>query len=74
VTAPPIRRYARTTRSHASGAEERNDRRRAEVDVLREIAASIDYSTDSGPEEIDSARGWIGWRVDDEDLITQLTP
>jgi len=23
VTAPPIRRYARTTRSHASGAEER---------------------------------------------------
>ena len=39
------------------------------VDVLRQFSASIGYSNDSGPEEIGIVSGWIGWRIDDEDLL-----
>ncbi|MEJ7773154.1 MAG: hypothetical protein WKF51_14735 [Geodermatophilaceae bacterium] len=39
------------------------------VDVLRQFNASIGYSTESGPEEIGIVNGWIGWRIDDEDLL-----
>jgi hypothetical protein len=39
------------------------------VDVLRQFNASIGYSTRSGPDEIGIVSGWIGWGIDDEDLL-----
>jgi len=39
------------------------------VDVLREFSASIGYSVEAGLDEIGLVSGWIGWRIDGEDLL-----
>jgi hypothetical protein len=39
------------------------------VDVLRQFSASIGHSVESGLDEIGFVSGWIGWRIDDEDLL-----
>ncbi len=38
------------------------------VDVLRQFDATVALSTESGPEEIGSVRGWIGWQIADDDI------
>ena len=39
------------------------------VDVLRQFSASIGYNVESGLDEIGLVSGWLGWRIDDEDLL-----
>lgn len=38
------------------------------VDVLRQFEAVITYCSEDDEVEIGSVRGWIGWRIDEEDL------
>lgn len=38
------------------------------VDVLRQFYASVEYSTETGPDQIGTVSGWIGWQIEDEDL------
>jgi hypothetical protein len=38
------------------------------ADVLRQFHASVEYSTETGYDQIGTVTGWIGWRIEDEDL------
>lgn len=38
-------------------------------EVLRQFQATVMYDHESGPEEIGSVSGWIGWKIQDEDLF-----
>lgn len=35
------------------------------VDVLRQLVAAVELSTESGPEEIGTVSGWVGWQIGD---------
>lgn len=39
------------------------------VDLLRQFHASIRYHHESGPEDIGSVSGWIGWQIQDDDVF-----
>ena len=38
------------------------------VDVLRQFDAVVEYSTETGYDQIGTVRGWIGWQIEGEDL------
>ncbi len=39
------------------------------VDVLRQFSAVVEYSAETGCDEIGRVQGWIGWQIADEDLF-----
>ncbi|WP_163541989.1 hypothetical protein [Occultella kanbiaonis] len=40
-----------------------------EESFLRQFSATVSYQSDSGPQEIGSVWGWIGWQSDEEDIF-----
>jgi len=41
------------------------------VDVLREFDASVEYSTETGYDQIGTVTGWIGSKIKDEDQLRE---